>query len=407
MEIRNIPRVRTLLLATGIALLLASPQVLSIQNGQPDGDQHPYVGLVVFYDADGHPLSRCSGSFIAPRLFMTAGHCTSGAVRGGIWLDEDVDAVLETSNTMEIDGSHNGVCGPGSQNVRGTFPATACYEFTFDPRANPGRPEITVQQVGGACSVTDQGEDNLFLGKEMFLRGNVRGDWAALPDTRMLESGDGVFRVRVPVEAGYKHFKIADRDWGGTNSGDTDCGGGGYPYGGAAAYGEAVTEPGYTDDSTQYDLGMIVVDEPGLSLDRYALLPAMRLIEPIATHRGRQDVTFSVVGYGQQDAGPVNFSDLRIRLNATVNLVSIRGTANGRLGLTPGTAVMLTANQSTGGICFGDSGGPVLLDASDVVVAVNSWGQNKHCGGVDVAHRVDSEQSLVWIYSYFGGLLPP
>src|SRR4029450_12611829 len=38
--------------------------------------EHPYVGLVVFYDADGEFMWRCSGSLLTDRVFLTAGHCT-------------------------------------------------------------------------------------------------------------------------------------------------------------------------------------------------------------------------------------------------------------------------------------------------------------------------------------------
>src|SRR5687767_456254 len=38
--------------------------------------EHPYVGLVVFYDAEGEFLGRCSGSLLTPIVFLTAGHCT-------------------------------------------------------------------------------------------------------------------------------------------------------------------------------------------------------------------------------------------------------------------------------------------------------------------------------------------
>jgi hypothetical protein len=38
--------------------------------------EHEYVGLIVFYDADGEFLWRCSGSLLTDRVFLTAGHCT-------------------------------------------------------------------------------------------------------------------------------------------------------------------------------------------------------------------------------------------------------------------------------------------------------------------------------------------
>jgi hypothetical protein len=62
----------------------------AITNGQPDGKNHPYVGLLVFDDAPGSPAWRCSGSLIAPNVVLTAGHCTDGAVAARIWFAEDI-----------------------------------------------------------------------------------------------------------------------------------------------------------------------------------------------------------------------------------------------------------------------------------------------------------------------------
>jgi hypothetical protein len=61
---------------------------LAVTNGQPDGDDHPYVGLLVFDPAPGVPGWRCSGALIAPDVVLTAGHCTDGAVAARVWFDE-------------------------------------------------------------------------------------------------------------------------------------------------------------------------------------------------------------------------------------------------------------------------------------------------------------------------------
>ncbi len=57
--------------------------------------EHPFVGLVVFYDQDGEFLWRCSGSLISPTKFLTAGHCTDtagGAVSARVYFQQDAGA---------------------------------------------------------------------------------------------------------------------------------------------------------------------------------------------------------------------------------------------------------------------------------------------------------------------------
>ncbi|HWR66799.1 MAG TPA: trypsin-like serine protease [Bellilinea sp.] len=69
----------------------------AVTDGELDGEGHPYVGLLVAQDAAGNALWRCSGTLIAPKLFLTAGHCTEfPAAHVEIWFDADVtDAVAQ------------------------------------------------------------------------------------------------------------------------------------------------------------------------------------------------------------------------------------------------------------------------------------------------------------------------
>ncbi|MBC2696708.1 MAG: S1 family peptidase [Desulfobacteraceae bacterium] len=86
------------LLVVTVVLVIALASVgtaYAITNGQPDGDEHPYVGLVVFdvYVAGvgNVPAWRCSCALISPNVILTAGHCTEGAVAARVWFDEDVE----------------------------------------------------------------------------------------------------------------------------------------------------------------------------------------------------------------------------------------------------------------------------------------------------------------------------
>ena len=88
----------TLGVALAAALALGSTSPASgVTNGHPDGENHPYVGLIIFdtmSEVDGVPTPvpgwRCSGSLISPKVILTAAHCTDGAVAARVWFQTDV-----------------------------------------------------------------------------------------------------------------------------------------------------------------------------------------------------------------------------------------------------------------------------------------------------------------------------
>jgi V8-like Glu-specific endopeptidase len=81
------------MLAVITILVIAAGPVAAVTDGEPDGNRHPYVGLMVAQDAGGTPLWRCSGTLISATLFLTAGHCTEApAAHVEIWFDADVES---------------------------------------------------------------------------------------------------------------------------------------------------------------------------------------------------------------------------------------------------------------------------------------------------------------------------
>jgi secreted trypsin-like serine protease len=85
----NIMRKLAILMGLLLILTVGILPATAITWGEPDGDRHPHVGLVIF-DDEGGPAWRCTGTLISPTVFLTAGHCTDGAVAARVWFDSDL-----------------------------------------------------------------------------------------------------------------------------------------------------------------------------------------------------------------------------------------------------------------------------------------------------------------------------
>jgi hypothetical protein len=173
----------------------------------------------------------------------------------------------------------------------------------------------------------------------------------------------------------------------------------GYPHNGDAG-GTPYPHPQYDPDAFYlYDLGVVILDEP-FELDEYAVLPGLDVLDEMARRRGKQDVTFTTVGYGWQRVFPTPIRD-RVRMVAYPKLIAINVP-----GLTGDYSILVTNNRSTGGTCIGDSGAPLFIGRSSVVGGIISHGLNDVCAGTEFAYRVDRADDLDWLYDTFGDHLP-
>jgi len=282
--------VRRLLAALAAAVaavaLLASPAG-AVLGGVPDGNGHPNVGLAVFL-WHNIPLWRCSGTMVAPTVYLTAGHCTG--------IDTDLGVAPDRAELWFSSGPIQ----------LGTY--------AFD---------------GTPCKPADTGYP-------------CNGDFTGTPTPHP--------------------------GWNG-----------------------ALTLP------NTHDMGVVhLTRAPNVGVSKIA---PQGYLDKLATQRGQQNVSFTIVGYGVQFERPNLEIAIKSRYAGAAQLQNLRG------HLADGYNLMLTDAPGNGtgggGTCFGDSGGPVFhTDAAGNVwdVGVISFG-TKYCKGEAGTFRLDNAQARSFLQS--------
>jgi trypsin len=149
------------------------------------------------------------------------------------------------------------------------------------------------------------------------------------------------------------------------------------------------------DDFSQfpntYDVGLVILPKPGVSLSTYGALPEEGLLESLSG----QNKLFTAVGYGMQGLIKPFLSDIFARFQGTTRLIEVKSTFTG-----DSQSAKFTNNPGQGGgTCFGDSGGPIFVGTTNVIGAITSFGITP-CIGVDFNFRIDTETSLNFIRQY-------
>jgi secreted trypsin-like serine protease len=175
----------------------------------------------------------------------------------------------------------------------------------------------------------------------------------------------------------------------------------GYPTGGATSieFSEIHTHPLFHEGAfVLHDVGIVILSRP-VPMSTYGVLPTVNQLDQLKTQRGKQDVTFTAVGYGLQQSFPDQAMflahNVKVRMVATPHLLQINVP-----GFTGDFSLLLSNNASTGGTCFGDSGGPNFLNNTNVVAGVTSFGINGNCAGTGGVFRLDRQNVLDFINSF-------
>jgi secreted trypsin-like serine protease len=120
-----------------VAALVGTLAIAVAPAGAITGDfvedtEHPFVGLVVFYDANGEFLWRCSGSLLTPTVFLTAGHCADtvgGAVTARVYFQQDAGVNYDPTTEIDPVTGYPEYCADGTL---GVTCATSDQLYNFD-----------------------------------------------------------------------------------------------------------------------------------------------------------------------------------------------------------------------------------------------------------------------------------
>ncbi|MDQ4503934.1 trypsin-like serine protease [Sinomonas sp. ASV322] len=161
--------------------------------------------------------------------------------------------------------------------------------------------------------------------------------------------------------------------------------------------GTGYTDPQYshfTDEANWNDVGVVVLDQP-VSQQPYAIA-ASGTLDALAPGDVPKS-TVTAVGYGVELGKPESGPQRRVPIAYPM----IRRSVDLRVQSVAAQILTTHANvnpgRGTGGICSGDSGGPVFADG--VIVAVTSFGQ-ANCLAHDGLQRVDIAPVQAWLAGF-------
>lgn len=301
-------------LATAAVLAVggASP-AQAIVGGDADGDNHPYVGQLLFYVPDAVDSRfndpggwyNCTGTLIDATTVVTAGHCTYAV------------------------------------GTEGEEPTSDLYGGTDIWFSVLEAPDYSVLTPGSSTFVPD-GNDERY------------DTWSANLD--------------------------ASETW----------------YEAASTY----THPEYVDAAfLLHDVAVVELAEP-VVLDEYGSLPTVNYLDDFYSKQAKQKGLFESVGYGLEGSGPKSSFGGDTRKSAIRKLVSFQGVYGYR-----DIAVKFSHadnGRTTGGTCFGDSGGPTFdittedIADQNIIVAVTSFGMTSTCTASG-SYRIDQPDDLAFL----------
>ena len=173
--------------------------------------------------------------------------------------------------------------------------------------------------------------------------------------------------------------------------------------------GQAVPHPEFADFAgfpDTFDIGVVKL-KGGIEVDDYGVLPSLNQFAHLSTSKASPaERMVQVVGYGLVGRIPA-FADDSVwdRRVGYATIINTGTSANA------GPQNIVTTNNpgqgdGVGGTCSGDSGGPAFWvdpatgEATNIVLAVNSYGIAPQCNGNDYQFRTDTSVALNFVTQF-------
>ena len=147
-----------------------------------------------------------------------------------------------------------------------------------------------------------------------------------------------------------------------------------------------------------FDLGVVVLSQPVTGVTEFGEIAYEGYLEQFAS-QPRNDQRFTAVGYGLEKVLPFAAEGGDTRRQSTLMLVNLKS----GFGVPAGTSAVFSNNNGKahqGGTCFGDSGGPIFEEGTNLIVAVTSFGVSPNCTGTGGAYRVDTADDLEFLAEF-------
>ena len=141
-------RILAFVASLAIAVGAVGASASAITDGNVDGQDHPNVGMLLFYTAEGR--FRCTGTLVSPTVVLTAAHCTDGTLGKTMVTFDTTIALQSPSGLPEAKNPSKGFSGTRSH--RAASPSrTALRTRRRATRTSPTSPTGTTMRW--SCSI--------------------------------------------------------------------------------------------------------------------------------------------------------------------------------------------------------------------------------------------------------------